>query len=148
MVQIKQKGIPIEQTINLKQLFGSKVISKNGEKIGFVSDIFFHPFKLSVEAIRINKGFFGSDYYVGKEYISSLSKEGVLLSIIPVKELIGKKVFDSTGIKVGKVKKIARMGTSNKLISMNIKKGVGKEIVVLGDDIKEIGEGVILRVQV
>ena len=148
MVQIKQKGIPLEQTINLKELFGSKVISKNGEKIGHVGDIYFHPFKLTIEAIKINKGFFGNDYYVGKEYIGSLSKEGVLLSIIPVKELIGKKVFDSAGIRVGKVKKIARRGTSNRLLSINIRKGVGKEVVVLGDDIKEIGEGVILRVQV
>ena len=148
MVQIKQKGIPMEQTVSFKELFGKKVISKNGEKIGRVDNIYIHPFKLTVEAIKINKGFFGNDYYVGKEYISSLSRESVLLAVTPIKELIGKKVFDSAGHQVGKVKKVARKGTSNKLLSINVKKGIGKEVVILHDDIKEIGEGVVLRVQV
>lgn len=118
MVSIsKSEKDPLGMSSIRKQL-GKKVFSKSGDRVGVISDVRYTKDKVEgfVVQRRIKKVF------IGREFLSGTSKEGIVLSIDPVTLLIGKKVFDADGKKLGKVSRVERTGSSNELKALVVKK--------------------------
>ena len=148
MSQIKHKSKPLEETIDVSNALGKKVISKKGEKIGKVGYIAIHPKRLTIEGIWVC-GPMVCKHYIGKNYIDSINKEATYLKINPLTGLVGKKVFDSGGKELGNVKKVNRSNKTNNLLSVVVKqKGIGgKEVAVAKRNIKTIGSSVVLNIR-
>ncbi|MFH1306586.1 MAG: PRC-barrel domain-containing protein [Candidatus Micrarchaeota archaeon] len=146
MVRIKHKSIQMGKTLNIKSVMGSRVIAKNGKVVGNVMDIHLHPKKLSIEGIRVQKGkFLGG--YIGKGYIKSITRYGVMLEIVPFTEYIGKKVLDNRGKKVGVVESIQRNKKTNHILSITVNRWMPgrKRLVIKAGDIAEAGTRIVLR---
>jgi len=111
---------------NLRELDGTKnasyyikksVLSKSGEYVGKVYDIVLKR-DLFVGLLVSGK----KKLYIGKEFISSDSKEQVILNIEPVTNMIGKEVYDSKGERIGYVKDLIRKSNSNTYSDIVVKK--------------------------
>jgi len=145
--EIKAQSKPLEKTVEVSKIMGKNVISKDGRKLGTIQAIHIHPVNLTVEGIRVRKGVFETDDYIGREYIQSLTQSGAVLKILPVKEMMGLEVFDVSGKRIGKIKAINRSKKTNVIVSFTVERGFRKDDAQFsGKDIKEIGKGVILKV--
>lgn len=148
MVEIKHKSTPIEKTEALKKAFGKKVIAKNGSLVGYVGEVYIHPKRLTLEAIRIDKSL-TFENHIGKNYIKSITEEGVILKITPITEYIGNIVLDKTGKKVGKVKGVRRSKKTNKILSIIIGRGITKDdLMVTTKFIDQIDKKVLLNTKI
>jgi sporulation protein YlmC with PRC-barrel domain len=148
-MEIRSTSLPISETIPETAVLGRKVLGKNGEKIGDVAGLYIDPKKLNIEGIRVDKGVFKFDHYIGNNYIETISDKGVILNITPLDEFVGKRVIDSAGKELGKVKQIKRIGPTNEPISFVISRGIGKDDLVLKEDqVKEMGEAIMLNVEI
>lgn len=131
--------------LEAKSVIGKKVLTPSGEEIGKVGDLYMNPDTLEVEYIKISKGLFSRDYYVHRRYISAVSDESAMLSVVPVEEFKGKKVFGSEGKEVGSVKEVNRLEGTNTLVSLVVDRGIGhKELHIAENDISSLGENVVL----
>lgn len=149
MVEVTANLNEMDNIVVDKSLLGSKVLAKNGENIGFLDAIFLDPKELCIKAIQINKGLLKYNHYIGRKYIEQLGPKGVILKILPLEDLIGKKVFDASVKEIGKVVDIKKVEGANKLISISVSSGIGKDnIIILTGDIKEIGESILLNVDI
>ncbi len=150
MAEIKKTALPLEQTSNSKSVVGQKVLTKDGQEIGKISAVRLHPRTLQVEGVIVDKGLFKDNYYIGRDYIETLNEEGAMLNIVPSEEFAGKDVYDIDGEKVAKVREVKRIGPTNELLSLVCDKliGSGEELVVNDEDIKEIGENIVLNAKV
>lgn len=147
--EIKHKGLPMHQTVETSRIVGKKVMSRDGNKVGTIEAIHIHPQKLTIEGIRVDTGIFGMDEYIGKNYIDSLTNQGAVLRIVPIRNFVGLPVHDSTGRKIGKVKRIERSRKTNNIVSMTVKRGLlKKDIVFQRKHIRDIGKSVMLNVAV
>jgi sporulation protein YlmC with PRC-barrel domain len=148
-MEIRSTSLPISATIPDTAILGRKVLAKNGEKIGDVAGLYIDPKKLTIEGIRVDKGVFKFDHYIGNNYIETVSDKGVILNITPLDEFVGKKAIDSAGKELGKIKQIKRIGPTNEPLSFVISRGIGKDdLVIKEDQVKEMGEAVMLNVKI
>lgn len=146
---IKHKSANLKKVTDVKSVIGKKVLSKNGATVGSIKNVFIHPDKKTIEAIHVGRGVFKNDDYIGKNYIKSITHRGAILNIDPLKEIIGMKVLDAHGKKVGKVKSFTRSKKTNSMINITVKRGIGKKnIVVPKRQVKDIGKNVMLRTRV
>ncbi len=146
---IKHKGLPMHQTVETSRIVGKKVMSRDGNKVGKIEAIHIHPRRLTIEGIKVDTGIFGMDEYIGKNYIDSLTSQGAVLRIVPIKNFVGLPVHDSTGKKVGKVKKIERSRKTNNIVSMVVRQGLlKKDLTFQRKHIKDVGKSVMLKVSV
>jgi sporulation protein YlmC with PRC-barrel domain len=149
MVEVTAAEDELKNIVVDQSLLGSNVYAKNGENIGFLDAIFVDPEELCIKAIQVNKGLLKYDHYIGSNYIEKLGPDGIILNILPLEDFIGKKVYDSKGKDVGKVVNTKKVKGTNKLISLYISPGVGKDIVIiLAEDIKEVGESILLDIEI
>ncbi len=133
-------------SISCSELIGRKVLAKNGERIGVVGEVMLNPKDFSLDYIKVDKGIFSSDYYVGSGYIESISRDGAVLNVVPVIELEGKTVFDCNGKKVGEVKEVDRLSSKNEVFMLIVSQGPGKKDLNIGESqIMEMGKSIILR---
>jgi sporulation protein YlmC with PRC-barrel domain len=148
-MEIRSTSLPISETIPDTAVLGRKVLGKNGEKIGDVAGLYIDSKKLTIEGIRVDKGVFKFDHYIGNNYIETISDEGVILNITPLDEFVGKKVIDSAGKELGKVKQIKRIGPTDEPMSFVISSGIGKDdLVIKENQVKEMGEAIMLNVEI
>ena len=146
--EIKHQSKPLEKTVEVSKVIGKNVISRDGRRLGTIQAIHIHPTDLTVEGIRVKRGMLQTDDYIGREYIQSLTQSGAVLKILPVKEMMGLDVFDMNGRKVGKIKAISRSKKTNVVVSFTVERGFRKKDAEFsGKDIREVGKGVILKVQ-
>lgn len=141
----------IRKTVRVCSIEGKKVLTKDGKEIGILKNIHIDPKSLTIEGLYVSGGIFGEDSYIGKEYIQSLTQDGVILSIVPVEEYIGMMVYDSRGQKIGKVKDIHKYKKTNTLLSIVVEKGFlgGKDTITFTKkQIKEIGRNIVLNISV
>jgi sporulation protein YlmC with PRC-barrel domain len=149
MVEVTAAEDELKNIVVDQSLLGSNVYAKNGENIGFLDAIFVDPEELCIKAIQVNKGLLKYDHYIGSNYIEKLGPDGIILNILPLEDFIDKKVYDSKGKDVGKVVNTKKVKGTNKLISLYISPGVGKDIVIiLAEDIKEVGESILLDIEI
>jgi sporulation protein YlmC with PRC-barrel domain len=137
MVEVTTKGKAVEDVVVDKAIIGSKVFAKNGKELGVVKELYINPKDLNVKAVNIYKSPFKFDHFISKEYIDTLGPDGVILNIIPLEDLIGKKVLDSNGRKIGKVKDFDKLEQTNKMISLNVTEGLtGDNYIIKSTEIK------------
>ncbi|OIO80484.1 hypothetical protein AUJ84_03420 [Candidatus Pacearchaeota archaeon CG1_02_32_132] len=140
---IKDKSL-MEHTRSVKELLGLRVLSRSGEKIGAVKDV-----RYSLRAMNI-KGIFTrhpkiGNLYIGSDYIEIISKDSILLSIDPAILNMNKKVITHQGKVLGKVKKIERVGNTNIISKMHIRRFLHKAFVIKLSDIGNNGDSIILK---
>ncbi len=127
---------------------GKSVYSKSGTLIGRVydvalkNDIMQGIFVLS----KLNKL---NRLFIGKEFFRSESKKGIVLKIEPVTSLIGKKVYDAEGRKIGKVIELKRKSNSNNYTDIIVKKSlIGKPIIIPKKHIDLAKKSIILKIKI
>jgi len=145
MESIKNNNLPFKDTIEVSEVLGKKVLTKDGKNIGKVKSVHIHPRDLTVEGIVIDPGFFDANHYVGAEYISSITDEGVVLKIHPVTDYVGLKVFDFTGKEIGKVKEVNRSKQTNTLYSILVSREGKEDVLIRADYIAAAGKNIVLR---
>lgn len=97
--------------------FNKPVVSKSGEHVGKVKDVVLKHDIFEGLIVYGNK-----KLYVGKEFISSDSKDHIILNVEPITNMIKKDVYDSRGKKIGYVKDVVRKSNSNTYSDILVKK--------------------------
>ena len=121
------------------------VYTKDGEKIGKVTQIIFD--KYEIKGLIISKLLFFKKLFIDMEYIEKFTIGSVLLKINPVVLLIGKTVFDHEGKIVGKIKRIKQKTNANHYESITFKKGLfSKEKTVNVKDVIVLKKNVRLKI--
>lgn len=138
-----------EKTMDLSNLIGKPVYASDGTRAGSVKSLHVDPMTFSFQGVGLDRGVFGPREYIGRDYIESLFEDRVVLNTLPVEDLIGKKVVDKTGDTIGKVKEVTTIGDTNELLSLVVNPGIGTdEMIVPQDQIRSVGEHVLLSVEV
>ena len=146
MKEIKHKSLSLNESINIKDIFGKKVLTKDGKNIGKIKTIRIDPKDLTIEGIEVDTGLFKIDQYFGKNYIKTITEQGAILKITPVDNIVGHRVYDSTGKSIGEIKSIKRSKKTNKLLSITMYSDLYKEdIKIDADYISNCGESCILK---
>jgi sporulation protein YlmC with PRC-barrel domain len=141
--QISNIQYTLANEFNIKKLIGKNVISQSGELVGKVKNIYIKDYRII--GILVKK-FMNFEIFIQNEFFDSFTPEAIILKIDPVTELIGLKVFDKNGKKLGKITRILREGIKNTLIAIFVKKGIFRsEIKISLNDIQTISEFVILK---
>jgi sporulation protein YlmC with PRC-barrel domain len=143
---MSDETLPFEKTVEAKKIVGKKVITDKGKNVGKVKAIHIHPTELTVEGIVVDPGMLELDHYIDKTYIRSLNAEGAVLNITPITEVVGLKVYDAVGRKIGKVAEIRRSDFKNTIRSIMVDTGADEDgLVIPVDYIATIGDAVMLK---
>jgi len=145
METTKHSTLPFKDTIEVSEVVGRKVLTKDGKNIGKVKSVHIHPKDLTVEGIVIDPGFFDAYQYIGADYIGSITDEGVVLKIHPVTDYMGLKVFDFTGKEIGKVKEVNRSKQTNTLLSILVDRSGKEDLLIRADYIAAAGKNIVLK---
>ena len=145
MENIKYHMLPFRDTIEVSQVVGKKVLTKDGKNIGKVKSVHIHPRELTLEGIVVDPGMFDAYQFIGAGYIGSITDEGVVLNIHPVTEYVGVKVFDFTGKEIGKVKEVYRSNQTNTLLSILVERSGKEDMVIRADYIAAAGKNIVLK---
>jgi sporulation protein YlmC with PRC-barrel domain len=145
METIKHNTLPFRDTIEVSDVIGRKVLTKDGKKIGKIRSVHVHPKNLTIEGIVIDPGIFDAYQFIGAGYIDSITEEGIVLSIHPVTEYVGLKVFDSTGKEIGKVKEVNRSKQTNTLLSILVDRSGKEDAIIRADYIATAGKNIVLK---
>ena len=138
--------MPLDKTVEMKDILGKKVLTKDGANLGKVRSIRIDPKKLTIEGIEVDTGLFKVDKYIGKNYIKTMTDQGAILKINPVEDIVGHQVFDSTGKSIGEIKSIKKSKKTNKLLSITLYSDIYKDnITVDGHYIESCGDSCILK---
>ena len=97
------------------------VITKSGEIIGRVSEVRLDGF--CVEGVVVERFLNFRSVFIDKSFIKVFNQNEVLLKINPVTELVGVRVYDGSGRKLGKVSKVLRKNNGNDFDSLVVKDG-------------------------
>jgi len=139
---------PFIYGVDVEEIKGIKVLADNGDEIGTVSEIYLNPLTLLVEGIKVGKGLFRTDIFIGRDYIRQMTSDSVMLNMTPTDTIKGMKVFDADGKELGKVKEVNRDEPANDLVSIVVDRGSGEDLVFDFTDIRVIGKNVMLNVPV
>ncbi len=149
MMELKYRAKPVEETVDLTQVVGKSVVSRDGEWIGKVESIHMDPVTFTLEGVTINRGFLNESEYVGREYVKSISRRGVVLQINPVTEAVGLPVYDVRGKRIGEVGTVERRKKTNRLSTIHVKRGwFKKSLIVPRNAIKTVNKGVMLNIPI
>lgn len=146
MKEIKHKSLPLNKSVEVKEILGKKVLAKNGKNIGKIRSIRINPNKLTIEGIEVDTGIFKVDRYIGKNYIKTLTSQGAILKINPIDDVVGLEVFDATGKSIGEIKSIKTSKKTNKLLSITLYSDLYEDqITIDGHYIETCGDSCILK---
>ena len=146
MQEIRQINKVYNSGIKVNELKGKKVMALNGKEVGKIMEVRLDPTSLNLDGIEMDRGFFGLDTFVGRNYIESLSMDGAVLNMTPVSDYKGLNVFDSNGKEVGKVKEIRTEGRTNNISAIVVGTGMLKNDAIFSkSDVKSVGESIMLN---
>ncbi|MDO8633718.1 MAG: PRC-barrel domain-containing protein [archaeon] len=146
MQEIRQINKITDSGIKVHGLKGKKVMALNGKEVGKITEIRLDPKSLNLDGIEMDRGFFGLDTFIGRNYIASLSIEGAVLNMTPVTDYKGLQVFDSNGKEVGKVKEIRTDGNTNNIAAIVVGTGLlSNDVIFSKSDVKSVGESIMLN---
>lgn len=146
MQEIRQINKAHNSGIKVNELKGKKVMALNGKEVGKIIELRLDPKSLSLDGIEMDRGFFGIDTFIGRNYITSLSAEGAVLNMTPVVDYKGLHVLDSTGKEVGKVKEVRTEGQTNNISAIVVGTGMlNNDVVFSKSDVKSVGESIMLN---
>jgi sporulation protein YlmC with PRC-barrel domain len=146
MKEIREINKSYNSGIKVNDLQGKKVRSLNGKEAGKIMQVRLDPNSLNFDGIEMDRGFFGQDTFIGKDYIESLSNEGAVLNMTPVSDYKGLHVLDSTGKEIGTVKEIRTKSHTNNISAIVVHTGVlSNDVVFSKADVKSVGETIMLN---
>ena len=146
MQEIRQLNKGYNSGIKVNELKGKKVMALNGKEVGKITELRLDPKSFNLDGIEMDRGFFGLDTFIGKNYIESLSTEGAVLNMTPVTDYKGLHVLDSTGKDVGKVKEIRTEGHTNNISAIVVGTGMlNNDVIFSKSDVKSVGESIMLN---
>ncbi len=137
---------PSELAVKSQEVIGKNVMSSEGKEVGDVEEIYIHPDNFKVEGIEVNVGMFKDDLYLDNKYIERFEREAILLNIVPVEMLKDRKIVDSNGKKIGKVKGTKSEGAGD-VISFIVGRRGKDDILVTPNHVDRIGKDVVLTKQ-
>ena len=144
--EIKHKSLPLDKTVEIKDVIGKKVLTKDGKTLGKIRSVRINPDLLTIEGIEVDTGLFKIDRYIGKNYIKKITNQGAMLKIDPVDEIIGHVVYDSTGRNIGEIKTVKRSKKTNKLLQIIVYSDIYKDdIEIDAHYIENCGDSCILK---
>ena len=135
----------LDDTLDLRGSLNVRVLSSKGLIVGKVSQIRIHPTKMFVEGILIHRGAFKKPIYLGASYIKRISNESIILNIELAVLLNGKRVIDSNGKKLGKIKEVIRKEHSNNIEELIVGAPFRKNFMIDMSKVKSLGESIILK---
>ncbi len=132
--------------INSNKLRKIPVITKSGEIIGRVKAVRMNKF--SVEGIQVSRPWsFFSSTFIDKSLIKVFNQNEAVLNINPVTALKGLAVYDTSGRRLGTVRKIIREGNSNNFKSLVVKnRFYSRAILIEKDKIDIMKKNIILNI--
>ncbi len=149
MQEIRKMNKEHDSGIRVQELKGKKVLDSNGKEIGTIMEIRLDPQTLNLDGIEMDRGFFGTDTFIGRKYITSLSLEGAVLNMSPVTDYKGMKVFDSSGKEIGTVKEVRTTGATNDISAIVVGTGIlSNDAVFSKSDVKGVGDSIMLNILV
>jgi sporulation protein YlmC with PRC-barrel domain len=146
MKEIREVNKIYNSGLKVDELKGKKVTTLSGKEVGKITQVRLDPNSLNFDGIEIDRGFFGTDTFIGKDYIESLGKNGVVLNMNPAADYKGLHVLDSTGKEVGTVKEIRTKAHSNNISAIVVGTGVlTNDVIFSKTDIQSVGESIMLN---
>jgi len=142
---ILKTELSLDKTVNLKKLIGKRVISKGGKIIGRILEIRINPTNLELEGILVGGNLIRKSMYLGRSYFSHLSSEAVILNIEVSVLIKGKKVIDSKGKIMGRVKEVLRKGTRNDLKGVYVRSLFSRKFFITDSEIDYVNKSVVLK---
>jgi len=95
------------------------------------------------EGVMVKRG--STPRYVGKSYVARITDDAVILAIEPAMLSIGRPVLSSDGKRFGKVTAITRVGHTNTIASLTVRRSLLRKVTVPASSIKHFGESIILK---
>lgn len=146
MKEIREINKSYNSGIKVNELKGKKVRASNGKEVGKIMQIRLDPNSLNFDGIEMDRGFFGRDTFIGRDYVESLSKEGAVLNMTPATDYKGLHVLDSNGKDVGTVKEIRTKGHTNNISAIVVRTGMlSNDVIFSKSDVKSVGETIMLN---
>lgn len=136
---------PLEKTVNLKELIGKRVLSKGGQIIGKILEIRINSTNLEIEGILVRGSIIKKMMYIGRSYFSHLSYESVILNIEVSVLIKDKKVVNSQGKVIGRVKEVVRKGTRNDIKGIFVKSLFSRRFFIPESAIEYVNKSVVLK---
>lgn len=135
----------ISDLVSSRRLRRIPVITKSGEIIGRIREVRMNSFV--VEGIIIERPFSFSYTFIDKAFVKVFKQQEVVLNINPVTFLRGLYVYDKSGRKLGKVRKVLRDNINNDFKSLVVKdKFYSKSILIEKDKIDIMKKNIILNI--
>ena len=132
--------------IKVNELEGKKVMGADGKEVGKIIQIRLERDSLSFDGIEMDRGFFGHDTFIGKDYVESLNDRGAILNMNPAKDYKGMYVIDLHGKEVGKVKEIRTDGRTNTISAIVVGTGLtSNDAVFSKSDVASVGKNILLN---
>ena len=138
-----EKASAIDETLKIQDILGKRVLAKSGAVLGRVKAIHFNKGKYFIEGIVIRK-FFKEDKYICITYVNSITSKAVILSVEPVTLFEGCDVVSHDGKKVGTAKKVNRVGNTNRVASLTVKRNLFQKMEIPHTNIEHFGTSIIL----
>ncbi|MGE0793342.1 MAG: PRC-barrel domain-containing protein, partial [Candidatus Woesearchaeota archaeon] len=126
----------------LKNYMWKKVIDKKGFKLGRVINIITNNNQIiALELMKLFK-----KYIIDVNFIETITKNKIKLSIVPVVTIVGRKVFDCEGRHIGKVVELIKPPQKNEFSELVVKKHIfSKSRIIKKDEIKVNERNIILK---
>ncbi len=132
--------------VKVNDLMGKQDLDNAGKDVGKIRGIRINPKTFALDGIEMDRGFFGINTFVGKNYIDSLSEKGAVLTMTPASDYKGLKVIDSVGNAVGKVKEVRLNGKTNDITAIVVGRGMtNNDVVFSKSDVHSVGEKIMLN---
>lgn len=145
MEEVFEKTKPFDQTINLRRIIGSKVLTERGIPIGRVLQLRIAPNMKNIEGILVKRGIFKPLVFFGATYLDKLTPQGIILNIEPVMLLKGRKVITYEGEVIGFIREIVRFGNTNDIKALVVHSFLRGTFNVPVTEVKSLGKSIILK---
>ena len=147
MNEIREINKSYNSGLKVNELKGKKVTGLDGKEIGSIIQIRLDRDSLNFDGIEMDRGFFGHDTFIGKDYIESMGNQGAVLNMNPAKDYKGLHVMDLNGKEVGTVKEIRTESHTNNISAIVVGTGLtSNDAVFSKSDVASVGKGILLNV--
>ncbi len=142
---MERKYEPSNVAVKAKALLDNDVVSKEGNEVGEVDDIYIHPDRMEIEGISVNLGWFRKPLFIDQQDIKRLERGTVVLDVIPMHQIEGKNVLDQYGEMVGTVEHVRTEGGRNHIVNIVVKRKGDTNLIIAGQAITSIGKDVVVN---
>ena len=133
------------ETIDIKKILGTRVLTDKGFVFGSVKEIRINPKTKVFEGIVVKRTGFGDKVYFDRTYLDKISHHAVVLNIEPSILLKGQRVISHHGESIGRIKEIIRVGKRNDIKEIIVSSLLRGRFSVKPAHIHSSGKNIILN---